>query len=505
MSRTGYKKRFHFKNIQPADPAVRRFGDWLPENRGFFAAFRQWLRDTGYSDISTKLYCVSARQAIGFIDKPYWIIDPDADVERFWQHLLSRPLSPNTLAEYHKGLLKFSLYLRLRCHKPAKPRRINWEYFVGPLSPNLQEDIRGFLYHCQRNWKLDHKPERSSDLLSHLTQPLRWMAEHFHLTEIRDLSPQVWFAYLDYRLANGIRPATTNGELSVLKQLVHFLQHHDQPICERFLLVNTLREGSRLPKDVPVDQLRRLQQLIQSQTTVSHSGWRRIGRMDLAWFLLMLHSGLRTCEVRFLRLQDVDWSGRRIRIEQAKGLKDRIVYLSQATIDALNAYLDVRGLKEALPDFFFIFRHQPLTKTYCLERLRTYSKRCNIHVTPHQLRHSCATLLLNSGAPILSVQALLGHKWIDTTMGYARLYDGTVAADYYGAMALIERRLALPEDEFAAPPEAGQLIALVDSLHLGTLNPAQCEIVRQLRSGIAALAEEKETSIQDVKVLTSTN
>ncbi len=48
---------------------------------------------------------------------------------------------------------------------------------------------------------------------------------------------------------------------------------------------------------------------------------------------------------------------------------------------------------------------------------------------PHQLRHSCATLLLNAGAPVLTVQTLLGHEWVDTTLGYACLYDGTVAAD----------------------------------------------------------------------------
>jgi len=49
-----------------------------------------------------------------------------------------------------------------------------------------------------------------------------------------------------------------------------------------------------------------------------------------------------------------------------------------------------------------------------------------VYVTPHMLRHSCATLLLNAGAPILTVQAILGHKHINTTLGYARLYDGTV-------------------------------------------------------------------------------
>jgi hypothetical protein len=77
-----------------------------------------------------------------------------------------------------------------------------------------------------------------------------------------------------------------------------------------------------------------------------------------------------------------------------------------------------------------------------------------------------------------------------------------VAADYYGAMAVIERRLALPEDRIAAPLEIGQLIALVDSLRTGALNAAQSEAVRQLRAGIAALAE-REVVAQVVKVPSS--
>ena len=133
-------------------------------------------------------------------------------------------------------------------------------------------------------------------------------------------------------------------------------------------------------------------------------------------------------------------------------------------------------------------------------RSKAYAERCHIRVTPHQLRHSCATLLLNSGAPVLTVQTLLGHKRIDTTLGYARLYDGTVAADYYAAMALIEKRLAMPEDRLSAAPGIGQLIALVDSLHTGTLNAVQNEAVRQLRASIVALAE-KEFVIHNVKVL----
>ena len=96
---------------------------------------------------------------------------------------------------------------------------------------------------------------------------------------------------------------------------------------------------------------------------------------------------------------------------------------------------------------------------------------------------------------------MLGHKWVDTTLGYARLYDGTVAADYYQAMAVIERQLALPEDRLSQPPGIGQLLALVDSLRGGTLNKSQIEAVRVLRAGIQALAEKEDgSSMKDVKV-----
>jgi hypothetical protein len=204
--------------------------------------------------------------------------------------------------------------------------------------------------------------------------------------------------------------------------------------------------------------------------------------------------------VRSLRFEHLEWDSRRLRIEQSKGLKDRYVYLSPAAIQAIQAYLPVRGPQDALPEQVFIYRHQPLSKSYCYERLQHYGGRCGVKATPHQLRHSCATLLLNAGAPVLTVQNILGHKWVDTTLGYARLYDGTVAADYYQAMAVIERRLALPEDALAEPPSAGQLLALVDSLHQGTLNDTQAETIRRLRAGILTLAEQHNV-IKDVKVL----
>ncbi len=95
---------------------------------------------------------------------------------------------------------------------------------------------------------------------------------------------------------------------------------------------------------------------------------------------------------------------------------------------------------------------------------------------------------------------LLGHKWVDTTLGYARLYDGTIASDYYQAMSEVEKRLALPEDRLSQPVGVGELLALVDALRQGTLNAAQMGLIQQLRSGLLELAD-KQISMEAVKVL----
>lgn len=490
------QRRFHNKNRKPSDPECCRFGEWSAANRGCYNAFRDWLKETGFSASALNIYSVAARYAIGYLDKPYWVIDTAADLERVRQRIWERFPSPGTRQGYRKGLRKFGEFLHLRYHKTPQPKKINWAYFTGSLPEWLAEDVRSFIQHCQRSWSLERCYEATRDTLSHLTQCLRWMAAHFSLENSGDITPEIWLAYLDERLSQGVKPATVNSEFSQLRHLLFFLEERGRPVCSRLLLVDYLDAGQTLPKDVPPEQLRILQQEIQRESAAENGLIRQMGILDRAWFFLMLHSGLRTCEIRGLRLNDIDWENRRVRIEQSKGLKDRLAYLSPVTVAAIRDYLAIRGPVEALPDYLFVFRHKPLSKSYCGCRLRTYGKRCGAKVTPHQLRHSCATLLLNAGAPILTVKLLLGHTQIDTTLGYARLYDGTVAADYFRAMNQVERQLALPEDELAPPTSPGELIALVDALRGGTLNERQQEVVWQLRAGIMSLAEQQSELVE---------
>lgn len=496
------KRKAHFKNNLPRDPQVKRFGEWLSDNRAFYADFREWLMRCSYGEAALNLYGVAARTAIGYLDKPYWTIDPQEDLERVWRHLQERPLSEGTKRDYHKGVKKLAEYLRLRCQRPSREKPIHWERYLASLPPNLKEAVQEFTRLRQCGWSPERKHEMTISLVSHLTQSLRWFACRTSLEDMVNLTPQLWFEYVDARLEKGLHPSTINGELFSLQHLLHFLDDQGVSVCERMLLVEPLDKGQSLHRDVLPEHLVKLQQEIHNTAQSEHRGRSRAGQMDLAWFLLMLHSGLRTREVRLLKFPVLNLEGKRVFIEQSKGLKDRLVYLSQAAVDAIAAYLEVRGPKDALPEQVFIYAHKPLSRFYCGERLHTYGRRCGVDITPHQLRHSAATLLLNAGAPVLTVQLLLGHKYVDTTLKYARLYDGTVAADYYQAMAEVERRLALPEDKLKQPPSLGELLALVDSLKGSTLNPEQAAIVWQLRNGIASLTTEGNI-IQDVKVPTS--
>lgn len=472
---------------RPRHPGVKPIQDWPPANADFYHQFCDWLSTGSYSESTLNLYSVSARLALGFLDKPYWGIDADADLMgRVTDHMATLPLTATTQREYRKGLLKLAQYLRERLDRPARPPEIHWEYHVGPLPAWLQADVRAFVAHRRRNWPAERVYRCTLTTLSHLTCSLRWMAGHTTLRDARDLTPNLWYEYVDARLAAGITTVTLNREWASLCAFVRFLADQGRAICPRLPRVDRLEHTRRLPRDVPVEQLRRLRQEIEQDAASSHAGVRRCGIMDRAWFLLMLYSGLRTGEVRELQLRELDIDGGWVHIEQSKGLKDRNVCLAPASVEALRAYLPERGTHSGTGEPVFVYRHLPLTRTYCATRLETYGRRCGVRITPHQLRHSAATLLLNAGALAVTVQALLGHDEIDTTLGYARLYDTTLAADYYQAIARVESHGALPDDALRPLPGA-QLLAVVDALGAGPLSEAQRERVDLLRAGLQRL------------------
>jgi integrase len=406
---TGQRKA-HFKSTQPTDPSLKPFSEWPPENRRFHADFCLWLKQGGYGAASIHIYGVGARLALGFLGKPAAQIDPEHDLSKVREYLETRPLSPTTLSGYFKGLNKLAQYLRLRQNIPEPEKTVNWDGYFREIPNWLADSIRAFVEQRSHTWNADNRLQQTRNLLSQLCN----LARNVQPKSLADFTPKRWFRYVSERMQAGIKPTTLNTALWNLQAFLRFLQDEDQLICERILAVRPQKTGYSLPRDLSILDVKTL---LKTATCP----------LDRAWLLLMLHSGLRTCEIRRLKWKSVDLEHRIIQIEQSKGLKSRVVFLSQPAIEAL----------KALPrasEFVFTRYHRPLSRRYCQSRLTMLGKTCTVKATPHQLRHTAATLLLNAGMSVWGVKEILGHKSVQTTLGYARTYDSTVAREFQAAI-----------------------------------------------------------------------
>ena len=149
---------------------------------------------------------------------------------------------------------------------------------------------------------------------------------------------------------------------------------------------------------------------------------------------LMYGTGLRVSEVVSLRLNDIDEINCIIRV-MGKGSKERIVPLGEYCIYYLNMYLDKRELllKKKTCDKLFLNNHGcGITRQGFFKILKQLLKEkgLDMNVSPHTLRHSFATHLLNRGADLRSIQELLGHSDISTTRIYTHRSNDKIIEDY---------------------------------------------------------------------------
>lgn len=149
---------------------------------------------------------------------------------------------------------------------------------------------------------------------------------------------------------------------------------------------------------------------------------------------LMYGTGLRVSEIINLTVNDIDLENCLIRI-MGKGSKEREVPLGEYSIYYLKLYLEKRKsmLKKATCEKLFINNHgKGLTRQGFFKALKKIllSKGLNPNVSPHTLRHSFATHLINNGADLRSIQEMLGHSDISTTKIYTKVSDDKVKQDY---------------------------------------------------------------------------
>jgi site-specific recombinase XerD len=237
--------------------------------------------------------------------------------------------------------------------------------------------------------------------------------------------------YIDHLLRKRMHPASINLYLAIIRVFYDYLKHE-----EKVELVNPLKRSLRLRTPRPLPRSLRDQEVEKLFDTIKN-------KRDVAMFKLMLRCGLRVEEVAHLTLGVIDLKRRRIMVQQGKGGKDRVVYISNDAHDALVAYLKERSHYRTKGIFLVekgTYKGQAISVRGIQKRIEYYAKKARIEVSCHRLRHTMATQLLNAEAEVETIQDLLGHNWITTTQRYCKVSNLKVQRDYFKAMRKVMER-----------------------------------------------------------------
>jgi integrase/recombinase XerD len=235
-----------------------------------------------------------------------------------------------------------------------------------------------------------------------------------------DVRPVELRSYLSSLRTKGLNPRSIARHGVTLRRLFVFLET-EGIIKKNPTPAILLTPGPRkLPQTISGDDIRKL--LAQPDANEP------LGGRDQAMFELLYASGLRVSELVTLRVHETNFQGNYLTVK-GKGAKVRAVPFGQWAREKLISYLNAdrpRLLKGKTSPFLFVNRSgKPLTRQGFWKIIRRYAILAGIdkRVTPHTLRHSFATHLLEGGADLRAVQSMLGHADISTTQIYTHV-DG---------------------------------------------------------------------------------
>ena len=233
----------------------------------------------------------------------------------------------------------------------------------------------------------------------------------------------------DLRGRKGYRDTTTARKVASIKSFFGFLSENNIITEDPTESIGSPRVGRTLPKFLPEEE-------VTSLLDSAYKSGTNEGHRDAVIMELLYATGLRVGELVSLNMQDVDLSESYIRC-MGKGSKERIVHLYPKALEELRRYLiharvALIGHRRTEPSLFVNHRGERLTRQWVWTILKTYAQKAGIqqNITPHTLRHSFATHLLQNGASLRHVQELLGHSSISTTQVYTHLTNGYVEKEY---------------------------------------------------------------------------
>jgi site-specific recombinase XerD len=309
----------------------------------------------------------------------------------------------------------------------------NLSHLTAALPDWLAPAVRQHTLRRMARWQPHRVKKQTYFHLNSLRRVCQWLVTQRAWTELAQLHRTDLVAYVNSRLADGLKPTSIEAELSVFRMFWRDLLDQEQVTNGAILTVKAPEAGQPLPRYLTATEFQRLLHLLQRETQADPPE----DRLTLAWFYLLAHAGLRSCELLNLRLPDCDLTGKRLHIRGGKGNQDRVVPMTDHLVTVIQAY---RVVREAAPtNHLLIYRGAALNYSLIAARLRVFGQKAEIEsLTSHRFRHTLATMLVNQGMPIVSLQKFLGHQDINMTLIYAKVFDETVRQQFAAAMAQIE-------------------------------------------------------------------
>lgn len=227
--------------------------------------------------------------------------------------------------------------------------------------------------------------------------------------------------FLEHLQQHGVQSRSIARKLSCLRGFYKWLLLDKRITHDPTVNLESPSSWRVLPKALAQSEVERMME--QSATAANHPQADAITLRDRAIIEMLYAGGIRVSELTGLGVQDLSLAEGRMLV-RGKGDKERIVPLGRNAIEALDVYL-TRGRQVLVTRpgerrLFLSVRGTPLTRQWVWRLV----KRLDAHASPHVMRHSCATHMVENGADLRTVQTLLGHADISTTQIYTHLALG---------------------------------------------------------------------------------
>ncbi len=225
--------------------------------------------------------------------------------------------------------------------------------------------------------------------------------------------------FLSYLAGLDYSKATVARKLATLRSFYKFCVKRSYKDKNPVAPIRTPKQEKRLPKFLEMDQVKALLEAPNDATL--------LGARDRAMLEALYSTGIRVSELVGLNIEDIDFLGEAV-VVRGKGRKERVAPIGPTALSAVRRYLELRQRDARAasfdPNALFVNKHgQRLSTRSVRRKLDKYLTQVGLDpdISPHTLRHTFATHMLNAGADLRSVQELLGHQSISTTQVYTHL------------------------------------------------------------------------------------